>query len=192
MLMKAFAYEVRAEPDTVLRSLGSAIAPETSSNLFYVDNVDTELVGLTDRPGRLSVRRRRDLFSGFSGFLRLDLVVTKADSGSRVVGRYRLGSLALMFRSISVVFLRSLRRGAYDADGLTGNRVRCRRDHCGHLPSHTSPTGVRRVRGSTRLTCRSGKGVTQGGAVLSRLLNGTVTRARSRRAVRVSRGPGCR
>jgi len=104
MLMKAFAYEVRAEPDTVLRSLGSAIAPETSSNLFYVDNVDTELVGLTDRPGRLSVRRRRDLFSGFSGFLRLDLVVTKADSGSRVVGRYRLGSLALMFRSIYVLF----------------------------------------------------------------------------------------
>src|SRR2546428_5879338 len=103
MFMKAFAYEVRAEPDTVLRSLGSAIAPETSSNLFYVDNVDTELVGLTDRPGRLSVRRRRDLFSGFSGFLRLDLVVTKADAGSRVVGRYRLGSLALMFRSIYVV-----------------------------------------------------------------------------------------
>ena len=104
MFMKAFAYEVRAEPETVLRSLGSAIAPETSSNLFYVDNVDTELVGLTDRPGRLSVRRRRDLFSGFSGFLRLDLVVTKADAGSRVVGRYRLGSLALMFRSIYVVF----------------------------------------------------------------------------------------
>src|SRR2546430_9729832 len=104
MFMKAIAYEVRAEPDTVLRSLGSAIAPEMSSNLFYLDNVDTELVGLTDRPGRLSVRRRRDLFSGFSGALRLDLTVTKADGGSRVVGRYRLGSLALMFRWIYVVF----------------------------------------------------------------------------------------
>jgi len=104
MFMKAFAYEVRAEPDTVLRSLGSAIAPETSSNLLYLDDVDTELVGVTERPGRVSVRRRRDLFSGFSGFLRLDLIVTKADGGSRVVGRYRLGSLALMFRSIYVVF----------------------------------------------------------------------------------------
>lgn len=31
-------------------------------------------------------------------------MVTKADAGSRVVGRYRLGSLALMFRSIYVVF----------------------------------------------------------------------------------------
>ena len=104
MLMKAFAYEVRAEPETVLRSLGSAIAPETSSNLLYVDDADTELVGLTDKPGRVSVRRRRGLFSGFSGAIRLDLAVTKVDGGARVVGRYRLGSLALMFRSIYVVF----------------------------------------------------------------------------------------
>jgi hypothetical protein len=104
MFMKALSYEVRAEPDTVLRSLGAAITPETSSNLFYLDDADTELVGLTDRPGRVSVRRRRDLFSGFAGLLRLDLVVTKSDGGSRIVGRYRLGSLALMVRSIHVVF----------------------------------------------------------------------------------------
>src|SRR5438046_9625083 len=100
MFMKAFAYEVRAEPDTVLRSLGSAIAPERPSNLFYVDNVDTEHVGLTDRPGRLSVRRRRGLFSGFSGALRLDLMVTMADAGSRVVGRYRLRCGGLHLRPL--------------------------------------------------------------------------------------------
>ena len=107
-LMNTFAYEVRAEPDLVLRSLGAAISPETSSNLLYIDDVDTELVGMTDRPGRVSVRRRRGLFSGFSGAIRLDLVVSKADLGSRVVGRYRLGSLALMFRSVYLVFFVAL------------------------------------------------------------------------------------
>jgi hypothetical protein len=102
-LMKSFAYDVRAEPDTVLRSLGAAITPETSSNLLYIDDAETELVGVTDLPGRVSVRRRRGLFSGFRGALRLDLVVSKAEVGSRVVGRYRLGLLALMFRFIFVV-----------------------------------------------------------------------------------------
>jgi len=56
-LMKSFVYDVRAEPDTVLRSLGAAITPETSSNLLYIDDADTELVGVTDLPGRVSVRR---------------------------------------------------------------------------------------------------------------------------------------
>ena len=107
-LMNTFAYEVRAEPDLVLRSLGAAISPETSSNLLYIDDADTELVGLTDGPGRVSVRRRRGLFSGFSGAIRLDLVVSKADLGSHVVGRYRLGSLALMFRSVYLVFFVAL------------------------------------------------------------------------------------
>jgi hypothetical protein len=102
--LKSFAYEVRAEPDAVLRSLGASIAPETSSNVQYVDEVDTELVGLTEGPGRVSVRRRRSLFSGFSGAVRLDVVVSKSEGGSRVVGRYRLGSLALMVRSVYVVF----------------------------------------------------------------------------------------
>ncbi len=102
--MKSLAYEVRAEPDAVLRSLGTSVAPETSTNLLYVDDVDTELVGLTDGPDRVSVRRRRGLFSGFSGAVRLDVVVSKSEAGSRVVGRYRLGSLALMFRSVYVAF----------------------------------------------------------------------------------------
>jgi hypothetical protein len=107
-LMNTFSYEVRAEPDLVLRSLGAAISPETSSNLFYIDDADTELVGLTDGPGRVSVRRRRGLFSGFSGALRLDLAVSRADGGTRVVGRYRFGSLALMFRVVYVVFFLAL------------------------------------------------------------------------------------
>jgi hypothetical protein len=102
--VKSLTYEVRAEPDAVLRSLGVSIAPETSSNVLYVDDVGTELVGLTEGPGRVSVRRRRGLFSGFSGAVRLHVVVSKTEAGSRVVGRYRLGSLALMFRSVYVVF----------------------------------------------------------------------------------------
>lgn len=59
--MKSLTYEVRAEPDVVLRSLGASIAPKTSSSVLYVDEVDTELVGLTEGPGRVSVRRRRGL-----------------------------------------------------------------------------------------------------------------------------------
>src|SRR5207247_3054621 len=121
------------------------ITPETSSNLFYVDDAETELVGLTDGPAGVSVRRRRGLFFGLQWR-------TSARSGG-VEGRWRLsrrrthrlGSLSLMYRSIWLVLLAAFAAVVTSLAISQGNSVLCRWDSCSDLPPQATPPGVQRI-----------------------------------------------
>lgn len=140
--MNSFTYDVQAEPDTVIRSLEGHHAGNVVESLLCRRR--RYRARRLDRRAEPRVRKKKKRpFSGFSGALRLDLVVSKADAGSRVVGRFRLGSLALMFRSVYVVFFAVL--GAMLA-ALTISQGRAfRRCHCCDLSSYPGPSRVQRV-----------------------------------------------